>query len=111
MVRDFLDGADECMAHAVNLCEVFYDFMRDQDEDEAASAVEDLKGRGLVVREDIDQEFWQEVGRHKATNRVSLADCFAIALANRVNGELITSDHHEFDPIADQGICRVQFIR
>jgi hypothetical protein len=42
---------------------------------------------------------------------VSLADCFAMALANRVQAELVTSDHHEFDPIAQNGICSIQFIR
>ena len=59
----------------------------------------------------MDRMFWQEVGRYKATNKASLADCTAIALANRVGGELVTSDHHEFDAIAANGVCRVRFIR
>lgn len=102
---------DRCIAHALNLCEVYYDFFRSADESTAKSAVADLENLGLAVREDMDRAFWQEVGRYKATNKVSLADCVAIALANRVGGEVATSDHHEFDALAAAGLCRVRFIR
>src|SRR6185437_7845577 len=103
-------GADSCIAHAINLCEVYYDFFRSSDEATAKSAIADLEDLGLIVREDMDRAFWQEVRRYKATNKVSLADCVAIALANRAGGEVATSDHHEFDAIAMGGVCRVRFI-
>jgi hypothetical protein len=45
------------MAHAINLCEVYYKFKRFTDEDEARSAIQDLKAKGLVVREDLDEAF------------------------------------------------------
>jgi predicted nucleic acid-binding protein len=65
-----------------------------------------------MIREDMDTAFWRQAGNYKATiHRVSLADCFAITLTNRVGGELVTSDHREFDPIAESGICHVRFIR
>lgn len=112
VVEERLAGDEgSCLAHAVNLCEVYYDYLRDEGEEAAVTAVETLAGDGLVVREDMDELFWMEIGRHKAAHRVSLADCFAIALANREGGKVCTSDHHEFDPIADDGICEVEFIR
>lgn len=43
--------------------------------------------------------------------KVSLADCFAIELSHKLSGQVVTSDHHEFDPLAVAGICRVHFIR
>ena len=104
-------GTDTCMAHAINLCEVYYDFFRSADEPTARSAIADLEDLGLIAREDMDRTFWQEIGRYKPTNRASLADCTAKTLANRVGGELATSDHHEFDSIAAAGVCRVRFIR
>jgi len=111
-VEELLNDEEDCLAHAVNLCEVYYDFIRSEDEPTANEAIEDLKSSGVIPRGDIDEEFWQEVGRYKGNiRRVSLADCFAIALANRVEGELATSDHGEFDPIAAQNICRIRFIR
>jgi len=107
-----LDKNNSCVAHAVNLCEVFYDFMRAADENAAHTAIADLESMGLVVREDMDSQFWQEAGKYKATvKKVSLADCFAMALTNRIQADLYTSDHHEFDPIAASGICSVKFIR
>ena len=102
----------KCIAHAVNLCEVYYDFLRAERENVALEAISDLEKFGLIFREDMDMEFWKEVGSYKATiKRVSLADCFAIALANREQAVIVTSDHHEFDYISEQGICQVMFIR
>jgi len=101
-----------CTAHAVNVCEMYYDFFRAAGESAAKEAVADMVSLGLKIREDMDQSFWQEVGRLKAIiKRVSLADCFAISLAKRTNATVITTDHHEFDPIAKMDICRIVFIR
>ncbi len=106
-----LNRNDLCMAHALNLCEVFYDFVRVSDEATALSAISDLESTGLITRDDIDILFWQAAGILKARNRASLADCFAIALAKRVDGIVITSDHHEFDALVSSGVCTATFIR
>jgi len=106
------DPAATCYAHAINLCEVFYDFYRDRGEAAAQEAMNDLLSLGVVERNDLDRDFWQAVGRLKAVHRrVSLADCCAVALTERVGGVLLTSDHHEFDPLAAQGVCPITFIR
>ena len=100
------------MVHAVNLCEVYYDLVRAENENTARAAVEDLERQGLLVRHDIDREFWQEVGWYKGIlARISLADCFAIVLTRRVDARLATTDHREFDSIAEKKICPVEFIR
>jgi PIN domain nuclease of toxin-antitoxin system len=102
----------ECLAHSLNLCEVFYDFYRDSGEAAATDAIEDLMWLGVAERNDLDRAFWREVGTLKGTHRhVSLADCCAIAITNRVGGTLLTSDHHELDPIAALGVCPITFIR
>jgi len=106
------DAAIECFAHSINLCEVYYDFCRAGGENTALEALGDLKAEGVTERSDFDTEFWQEAGRYKADRRkVSLADCFALTLAKRLNGILLTSDHHELDPVAAEGIYQVEFIR
>jgi predicted nucleic acid-binding protein len=106
------DVSNTCYAHAANLCEVFYDFRRTGGEANAQNAIQDLLAMGISPREDMDALFWQDAGRLKADHRrVSLADCFCMALARRVNGELLTTDHHEFDPIAPLGLCPIRFIR
>jgi PIN domain nuclease of toxin-antitoxin system len=106
------DPSHTCYAHAVNLCELFYDFRRAESEQAVLDAIQTLAGLRIVAREDMDIAFWQEAGRVKADyRRVSLADCFCIALARRVNGEVVTSDHHEFDPLVTAAVVTVRFIR
>lgn len=100
-----------CHAHAINLCEVYYDFYRNDSDAAATRAVEALKSFGVIERNDFDEPFWKEVGRLKATHRASIADCCAIALTTRLGGTLLTSDHHELDPLAVVGVCRIEFIR
>lgn len=52
------------------------------------------------------------MGQYKADiRRISLADCFALALTKTMRGRLLTSDHHEFDKIVPLGICPITFIR
>jgi PIN domain nuclease of toxin-antitoxin system len=107
-----IDPAAICYAHAINLCEVFYDFYRDAGEMAATGAVDDLLSLGVVERNDSDRAFWQEAGRLKAVHRrVSLADCCAIALTKRVGGVLLSSDHHELNSLAAAGVCPITFIR
>ena len=105
------DAKALCYAHSVNLCEVFYDSLRTTDEHQARQALEDLYSAGVIERRDLSRSFWQSVGKLKARGRISLADCFGLALAQHLGGEIVTSDHHEFDPLVPLGIVPIRFIR
>lgn len=99
-------------AHALNLCEIYYDFWRASNRGAAEAAIADLLGLGIEERADMDSEFWREAGRLKAVYRkVSLADCCALALAKRLGANLISADRHEFEPLLTAGICPIEFIR
>ena len=98
-------------AHAVNICEVFYGVLRATDEATAQKALTDIVSLGIQTRADMDDPFWQDIGRIKANHRLSLADGFAVALARRVGCELVTSDHHELEALAQAGICMINFFR
>jgi predicted nucleic acid-binding protein len=102
-----------CFVHALNLCEVYYDCLRRHGKEPAEQLLANLINAGLVVRDDMDLDFWKNAGTLKARGRISLADCFAVALAEREDAVLLTSDHHEFDPLlAVPGFpAQVQFIR
>ena len=106
IVASFLENEENsCFAHSVNLCEVYYKAYRDTSKQEAIALVEGFLDLGVILRDDMDTEFWQDAGELKAVHkRVSLADCCAIALANRLNAELVTSDHHELDDRAEQNM-------
>ena len=106
------DRNNTCVAHAVNLCEVYYEVARVAGEIRAKDTVERLIAAGLFVREDMDIDFWQDAGNLKAQlARISLADCFCVALANRLGTEILTSDHREFDQVAEKGVGKVRFLR
>lgn len=106
------EPANESYAHSLNLCEVFYDFRRSGGEQIAQQALGDLLALDIHARDDFSPEFWQAAGRIKAAHRrVSLADCFAITLAQSLGGSVLTSDHHEFDAVAAANFCPVTFIR
>jgi PIN domain nuclease of toxin-antitoxin system len=106
-----LDATGQCMAHSINLCEVYYIVHRDTDEPTAEAAVADFKMLGVVERSDFDEAFWKEAGKLKAGGGVSLPDCMGITLTNRVGGTFLTADHGELDKIAVAGTCSITFIR
>ncbi len=105
------DPSSECHVHAINLLEVYYQMIRMTDEATAGRVVDDLLSLGLTVGEDLDRAFSRSVGRLKARGKISLADCFCISLAIRLGGRVVTSDHHEFDPLVPLGLCPILFIR
>ena len=111
--------ANQCMAHGVNVCEVFYLALAAVGEKRAQKAVDDLVADGLIIDNTFDDTLWRQVARLKTENVLldadgygpPLADCFCIAFAQRIGGEIITSDHDDFDPVQTNGICDVTFIR
>lgn len=56
-----------CYAHSVNLCEVYYDFLRSSDQETAKQAILDLLTDGVIERKDLSRQFWQLVGPTQGT--------------------------------------------
>jgi len=98
--------------HALNLCEVYYDFFRAAGEGSAESALQDIFVLGVHERNDMAPDFWRAAGKLKGEHRrVSLADCCALTLAGRLGAVLVTADRHELEPLAGASICPIEFIR
>lgn len=114
VVEELLLHSDvPCFAHAVNICEVYYNILALAGERAADSALAGLLSDGLTVREDLDPDMVAKAAHYKVGQqaRRPIADCFCLALADRFNGEIVTADHPDFDGIAESGECRVRFIR
>jgi predicted nucleic acid-binding protein len=112
VVASLLEGESRCLIHAVNVCEVFYDGLRRGSAVTADELETLLAQSGLRIETSIPQALWESAGKLKAKlRRISLADCFATALALQENAGLVTSDHHEFDPVIKEGLLPIYFIR
>jgi PIN domain nuclease of toxin-antitoxin system len=112
IVENFLSlEPPSCRIHAINLCEVYYDFLRVSGESVASSAVDQLRAAGVFICEDMDEAFWQQAGRYKVSFRMSLADAFLASFAERFSAEVVTCDREEFEPVAKSGALKVNFIR
>lgn len=97
--------------HAVNLYEVYYDYLRLTTREVALGVATQLMDAGVEVVEDVGWQLLTVAGDLKVSARLSLADTFAAALARLVEGTVLTCDHKEFGPLAERGLCQVQFFR
>ncbi len=105
------EPSSTCFAHIFNLTEVYYIYFRRGGLPMAEDAIESLIAVGITVREDNDANFWKAAAMFKASHPMALPDAFCLALAVRMNGTIVTSDHNELDPIVPLGIAPILFIR
>ena len=101
----------EIVMNKVNLLEVYYDLYRTIGKDKANEVLSEIKKRPLTINAEITDEIFSEAGRLKASHKISLADSFALAQAIVSEGELMTSDHHEFDPVEGKEAISFCWIR
>ena len=98
--------------HAINAGEVFYFTRRAYDATVADAVLERVKRIGVAIRDDMDTAFWKDAMCLKADlARISVADCFFLAMTRRLNGIGVTTDHHEMDPLVPLNLCTLHFIR
>lgn len=76
---------------APNWSEVCYQVQRKIGKDRWSATREKLLALPIEIVA-VDQSLAEEAGAIKATKRMSLADCFAAALASRARAELLTGD-------------------
>jgi len=105
------NGKAKIIINKVNLLEVFYDLYRSLGKDKADIIISEIKRRPIEIIAEITDEVFNEAGRLKASYKISLADSIALAQAITLDGELLTADHHEFDPIEDHEPVRFNWIR
>ena len=115
IIRDLLRRAEHgsvtVRLHAVNLCEVYYDCLRVSGGIKAEALLKTVEIMPIFVEETIDGRLLREVGRIKASEKLSLADAFAVGLAITSKARLLTSDHHELEPLQKKGIVKIEWFR
>ena len=99
------------LMHVLNLCEVYYDALRRDSETTLSELLESVATLGVELVHDLGVPLVEQAGRIKAERRrVSLADCVGLATALEAQGLLLTTDHHELDALAEDGLP-IRFVR
>ena len=111
VAQALINNPGECFAHVFNLTEVYYLFFRQGGANAAETAIQTLLNDGIIPREDADSAFWKDAATFKGNHAMSLPDAFCLALARRLSGAVITTDHGEFDPLVPFAYCPILFIR
>ena len=112
VLKEIIERPNSFLAmHVCNLGEVYYDFFRDDGLAAAQTAWANALVLPLALHRDTDDVFIQRVGVIKVAERVSFADAFALALAERLLVPLISTDHHEFDAVERKGHLRFLWLR
>lgn len=78
----------------------------------ASIVLQELHNMGIGIMTTMDTAFWEDAARLKSRfRRVSLPDCYGVALARRLNASFVTSDRHELEALDAAGIADFTFIR
>ena len=91
--------------------EVYYDALRTSGGDRAQELFEDVPKLHIKIIWHLDENFIKMVGKYKTSYRVSYADCFLLALAEKESATVISTDHHEFDVIESAGELKFCWLR
>lgn len=100
-----------CYAHIFNLAEIYYIYFRRGGTTVAEEALTSLFEVGIIMRDDHDPIFWKDAATMKGLHAIAFPDTFCLALARRLTGTVVTTDHNEFDPLIPLNYCPILFIR
>jgi predicted nucleic acid-binding protein len=105
-------GEIELHLAAINLLEVYYDYLkRGASKKEATEFLDSLYHLPLSVIDRLDRPWLEQAAMLKVTFNISVADSLGLALAQQLQASLVTADHHEFDAIEAAGVARFHWIR
>ena len=82
-----------------NLLEVYYNIYKAYGKNEADNLLVTMEQMPVTINDTLTNEILKEAGRLKTKHKLSLADSIAIAESIINKGSLVTSDHHEIEPI------------
>jgi len=105
-----MDENNSLAIHCVNLCEIYYSYLR-TDGIKAASTAWEKAADVLGVVEIVNEQFMKRVGHWKVEHKLCFGDAFAAATAQENACALVTTDHGHFDPIEAKGVLSIVWLR
>ena len=104
-------GNVSIIMNKLNFLEVYYDLYRSYGEEVADKLIRNINKPPIVIHSELSDTVFKEAGRLKASYKISIADSIALGEAIVSGGQLLTSDHHEFDVIEKSENIKFYWIR
>jgi predicted nucleic acid-binding protein len=95
----------------LNLYEVYYNVYRDYDIIKADEILRLIQGYPIDIIESISDDVIRKAAYYKENYRMSLADSIALGETSIRGASIVTSDHHEFDPLDESNELSFTWIR
>jgi len=105
-----LDERNILAMHTVNLCEVYYNYLRSDGLEKAEEAWA-RANEILRILNKIDGQFMKRVGRWKVNHNLPLGDAFAASTAEENACPLITTDHNDFRGVEEAAALQIVWLR
>jgi PIN domain nuclease of toxin-antitoxin system len=102
---------NEFFMHSINLTEVYYDAVYVSGEEKAQELFEKVAELPISILWDLEVSLIKLVGKYKTSYKISFADSFVLALAEKEKAIVISTDHHEFDVIESAGELSFYWLR
>jgi predicted nucleic acid-binding protein len=99
------------MMNKINFLEVYYKIYKAYGKVEADNLTDTMKQMPIIINDTLNDDVLKEAGRLKVYYKISIADSIAVAEAIINNGTLVTSDHHEIEPIEKKEKIKVFWFR
>lgn len=112
VIEDLFSSNNEIFMSVVNLYEVCYDAARTSDNvHPVLEILEAVRHLPIMVVWEVNDELLQAAARFKIRYIISLADSFALGLAGVLDGDVVSADHHELEPVEHAGDVSVLWFR
>lgn len=99
VVKDVMVSDAEIFLHAVTLVEIYYNISKEFGINKADSFFDIITQTKIKIIYETTESTIKNAGYFKSKYKISLGDSFVLAIAKFHKAKIISSDHHEFDPI------------
>jgi len=106
-----VDNQAVLIMNKFNFLEVYYKIYKIYGKAPADNLVETMKQMPVIIKDTLTDEVLKEAGRIKVEYKMSLADSIAISETIINKGSLVTSDHHEIEPVEKKEKLNITWFR
>jgi ribonuclease VapC len=107
VLKSIMNRKTKGFMSVINWGEIYYNTMREQGVGTAEEVIRQMKKYSLELI-DVDQQLTYDAAKLKGKHKIAYADCFAAALAMRLDASVVTGDP-EFNKLKNK--IKIHWIR